>query len=129
AKDKVSKLREDSVKADIKNQMKNKALSDEDALALYSAQVKEIPKPSCRRYKTNDTTIEKVHELLSQNPRGLIHYRDELVGLITGWGKDGHESDRAFYLEAWNGYGSFTVDRIGRGTIHVDNICIAIFGS
>src|SRR3990167_5574311 len=34
-----------------------------------------------------------------------------------------------FFFEAWNGYGSFTVDRIGRGTIHVDNICIAIFGS
>jgi putative DNA primase/helicase len=129
AQDKVAKLREDSVKSGIKNQMKNKSLSDEDALQLYSDQVREIPKPACKRYKTNDGTIEKVHELLSQNPRGLIQYRDELVGLITGWEKDGHESDRAFYLEAWNGYGSFTVDRIGRGTIYADNICIAIFGS
>ena len=129
SKDKVAKLREDSVKSDIKNQMKNKALSDEAALELYSSHVKEIPKPSCRRYKTNDTTIEKAHEILSQNSRGIIHYRDELVGLLTGWEKDGHESDRAFYLESWNGYGSFTVDRIGRGTIYVENICVAIFGS
>jgi DNA primase len=129
SRDKVSKLREDSVKSSIKSQMKNKYFSDEEALELYASQVKEIPKPSCRRYKTNDTTIEKAHELLSQNPRGLIHYRDELVGLITGWGKDGHESDRTFYLEAWNGYGSFTLDRIGRGTVHVENICMAIFGS
>jgi hypothetical protein len=129
SRDKVSKLREESVKSDIKNQMKNRMFSDEEALKLYASQVREIPKPSCRRYKTNDGTIEKVHELLSQNPRGLIQYRDELVGVMAGWEKEGHGADRAFYLEAWNGYGSFTVDRIGRGTIHAENICIAIFGS
>lgn len=127
--DKVSKLREDSVKAEIKNKMKKKSLSDEEALHLYSTQIKETLKPVCKRYKTNDSTIEKIHELLSQNPRGLIQHRDELVGLITGWEKDGHESDRGFYLESWNGYGSFTVDRVGRGTIYAHNICISIFGS
>ena len=30
----------------------------------------------------------------------------------------GREADRAFYLEAWNGNGSFEVDRIGRGHLH-----------
>ena len=32
------------------------------------------------------------------------------------------------YLESWNGYGSFTTDRIGRGTVHVDGLCLSIFG-
>lgn len=36
--------------------------------------------PCCKRYLTNDTTVEKMHELLSQNPRGLLLFRDELVG-------------------------------------------------
>jgi hypothetical protein len=42
---------------------------------------------------------------------------------------DGHESDRAFFLEAWNGYGSLTTDRISRGTVHTENLCISIFGN
>lgn len=128
-KGKVAKIREESVKSDLKSKIKqNPNLSDAEVLKLYSQQVKEIPKPVCKRYKTNDSTIEKVHELMSENPRGILVYRDELVGLMMGWEKEGHESDRAFYLESWNSYGSFTVDRIGRGTIHVDNICASIFG-
>ncbi len=47
---------------------------------------------------------------------------------MTSWEKNGRESDRAFYLEAWNGNGSFTVDRIIRGTIFVENLCLSIFG-
>ncbi len=34
-------------------------------------------------------------------------------------GKEGREVDRAFYLEAWNGTNSYSVDRIGRGAPRV----------
>ncbi|MFL5516955.1 MAG: DUF3987 domain-containing protein, partial [Gemmatimonadales bacterium] len=40
----------------------------------------------------------------------------------------GRETDRAFYLEAWNGTGSFTCDRIGRGTVHAEAVCLSILG-
>ena len=40
----------------------------------------------------------------------------------------GRETDRPFLLEAWNGDGDFTVDRIGRGTIHVEHVCISVVG-
>ena len=43
--------------------------------------------------------------------------------------KEGHETARAFYLEGWNGGGSFTQDRIGRGTIRSNLICISLFGT
>ena len=56
-------------------------------------------------------------------------YRDELIGLLSSWEKEGHEGDRAFFLEAWNGYGSLTTDRISRGTVHTENLCISIFGN
>lgn len=85
--------------------------------------------PSCKRYITNDATIEKMHELFSRNPRGLLLFRDELLGLLTSWDREGYESDRAFYLEAWNGYGSKTTDRIGRGTIRSKNVCLSLLGS
>ena len=91
--------------------------------------LKEPPPPIWKRYYTNDTTIEKIHELLSQNPRGLLLYRDELIGLLTTWDKIGHEADRSFYLEAWNGDDSKTTDRMGRGTTHTKNLCISILGS
>lgn len=89
----------------------------------------QIEKPVCQRFKTNDASIEKMGELLSENPSGLLLFRDELIGLLSNWDKSGHESDRAFYLEAWNGYGSHTTDRIGRGTTHCDNVCVSILGS
>ncbi|MEY4368146.1 MAG: hypothetical protein RL564_96 [Pseudomonadota bacterium] len=80
------------------------------------------------RFRTNDATIEALHDLLSANPRGILVFRDELVGLLKGWEKQGREQDRAFYLEAWNGYGSFPLDRIGRGHVLCDNMCVSILG-
>jgi hypothetical protein len=38
------------------------------------------------------------------------------------------QSDRAFYLEAYNGDGQFTYDRIGRGTVHIENCTLSIIG-
>lgn len=80
------------------------------------------------RFRTNDATIEALHDLLSANPRGILVFRDELVGLLRGWEKQGREQDRAFYLEAWNGCGSFPLDRIGRGHVICDNMCVSILG-
>lgn len=85
-------------------------------------------KPTERRFMTNDATIEKLADLLNENPSGVLQFRDELTGLLAGWERAGREEDRAFYLEAWNGNGSKTVDRIGRGSIHVQNLCVALFG-
>lgn len=80
------------------------------------------------RFRTNDATVEALHDLLAANPRGILVFRDELVGLLKGWEKQGREQDRAFYLEAWNGYGSFPLDRIGRGHVLCDNMCVSILG-
>jgi putative DNA primase/helicase len=85
--------------------------------------------PNAKRYLVNDTTVEKLGELLAENPSGLTLFRDELVGFLRTLDRQGHESDRAFFLEAWNGSNSFTFDRIGRGTIHIPNVCLALFGT
>jgi putative DNA primase/helicase len=83
-----------------------------------------------RRYFVNDVTVEKLGELLAQpvNANGLIIFRDELIGLFKTLDRPGHEADRSFFLEAWNGSGSFTFDRIGRGTVHIPHACLSIFG-
>jgi phage/plasmid primase-like uncharacterized protein len=93
---------------------------------LQSLQAPEEPKE--RRFKSNDSTVEKLGDLLVHNPQGMLVYRDELIGLLASWEKDGKEGDKAFYLEGWNGTGSFNIDRIGRGSLHIKNLCISVFG-
>jgi hypothetical protein len=58
----------------------------------------------------------------------MLVYRDELIGLLASWEKEGKEGDKAFYLEGWNGTASFNIDRIGRGSLHIKNLCISVFG-
>ena len=81
-----------------------------------------------RRFSTSDATIEKAGELLNENPRGLLIVRDELTGFLRGLDRDDRAQDRTFYLESWNGSGAFTVDRIGRGTLHVPALTLSIVG-
>jgi hypothetical protein len=90
--------------------------------------LEEPEAPAERRYMTNDATIEKIAEILRDNPDGILYYRDELMGWLRSLDKAGREADRAFYLEAWNGNGSFSVDRIGRGSLHVPAVCVSVLG-
>ncbi len=122
------KAQKEAIKAEMAKAAKGKGTKSLDDLK-YEYMNLEIPKePIWKRFKTNDATIEKMAELLGQNSRGILLFRDELIGLLTSWDKEGREPDRAFYLEAWNGCGSVTSDRIGRGTVHVENLCVSVLG-
>lgn len=81
-----------------------------------------------KRFKTNDATVEKIGAILLDNPEGLLIFRDELSGWLKNLQKAGREGDREFFLESWNGYGSYTVDRVGRGTLHIPSVCLSVFG-
>jgi putative DNA primase/helicase len=85
-------------------------------------------KPVLKRLIANDATIEKLTELLNQNPKGMLVFRDELYGFLMSMEKEGHEMYRSFFLESWNGSGSYVTDRIGRGTIATPALCLAILG-
>ena len=121
---------EDAIKSAIKVAAKNPDKGDPATIAQelkkHREDAPESPIP--RRYKSNDTTVEKLGELLRENPAGLLVLRDELVGLIAAWDREGREGDRTFFLEGWNGDQSFDTDRIGRGNIHIPNLCISILG-
>ncbi len=91
--------------------------------------VDELLEPTRTRYLVSDSTVEMLGVLLRQNPLGhLLLFRDELVGLLVGLEKQGQEQARSFYLEAWNGDGRFTFDRIGRGTVDIEAACISVLG-
>jgi len=90
----------------------------------------EPPQPV--RYVVNDTTYEKLADILSVSDRGILVKRDEIVGWIGGL--DRYQAagkpasvDRAFWLESWKG-GPYTVDRVVRGTTFVPNLSTSIIG-
>jgi hypothetical protein len=102
--------------------------ADLDGIRADLERLEEPEPPTSRRYTTNDTSIEKMAELLMDNPDGLLLYRDELTGWLRSLDKAGHEAARAFYLEAWNGDGCHEVDRIGRGSLFVRSVCVSVLG-
>ncbi|TCO82995.1 uncharacterized protein DUF3987 [Plasticicumulans lactativorans] len=128
----VFDARREAIEARIKTAAKAKDGKGEDldsiAKELQGYRRQAPCAPMLRRFKSNDPTIEKLGELLRDNPTGLLVVRDELVGLIASWDREGREGERAFYLEAWNGNASFDTDRIGRGSIFIQNLCVSIFG-
>lgn len=92
---------------------------------------KDGPPPLPERMLTNEATVEKLAPLLSadhtDNPRGVLLYRDELSGWLDGMNKYRRGDDRQFFLEAWSG-GAYTVDRV-KGSIFVDDLFLAIVGA
>ncbi|MEK6675990.1 MAG: DUF3987 domain-containing protein, partial [Planctomycetota bacterium] len=114
----VAEQRKSMAKSEIK-----KALNEpgDDALKVArDALAQDDKQPIRRRFMVNDSTVEKLGEILNQNPNGVLSFRDELIGLLKSLDKEGQEGARSFYLEAWNGNGRYTYDRIGRGTIDIE---------
>jgi putative DNA primase/helicase len=121
----VFEQRKSALKDDVKRAIKN----GQDTGHLI-AEMDQEPEPPARiRYIVNDATVEKLGEMLCQNPNGIMMFRDELSGWLAQLGRDGHENDRGFYLEAWNGSGSYQYDRIGRGTLFIESACLSLFGT
>lgn len=119
--------------AAIKASMKKAASGKPDRDKMLAAQndlagLEKPEEPRARRFKSNDATVEKLGDILSHNQHGLLVFRDELMGLLASWEKEGREGDKAFYLEGWNGTGSFSIDRIGRGSQFIKTLCLSVFG-
>lgn len=87
-----------------------------------------LVEPSERRLVLADCTFEKLHEILSDNPAGVMFIRDELTGWLADLEKAGRESERAFFLQSWSGDAGFSVDRIGRGSVYVPAVCVSLIG-
>jgi hypothetical protein len=96
--------------------------------SLPAPQRNQQPEPTVQALLAEDTTIERVQEWMSENPRGLLYVRDELAGLFefgryqTGSGA----AERTSYLEAYEG-GPVVVGRMTRTTI-IDNCAMSLLG-
>lgn len=124
----IQKVTRSAINDDIKKSVKS-GRSEKVEEAREKLLALNLDEPKRQRFQTQDGTVEKIGELLNENPRGLLVNRDELIGWFRSLDRDGREGDRAFYLEAWNGNRGFTYDRIGRGTMDIAALCISIFGA
>jgi hypothetical protein len=89
------------------------------------------PEPTCTRYAAGDCTVERLAELLDENPRGLLMHRDELsawVGSFARYRANG--SDLPIWLSI-NNAGRICVDRKGdnRRTTNVPRALASVFGT
>lgn len=79
------------------------------------------------RHVVKDSTPEKVAEILSGNPHGLLMFRDELAGWLQSFDRYA-PGGRTQWLEAYGG-GPLTVDRKGGGTTFVPYNGVSVLGS
>jgi putative DNA primase/helicase len=123
-----NELADDHLK-EIKKKAKEIYSEDPDKAiqTIRDAQFTSEP-PTQHRYTVNDVTIEKFGELLRDNPNGMLLVRDELSGWFAKMVQEDYQGDRAFYLECFEGLNPFICDRIGRGTIAIDNCVLSIIG-
>lgn len=123
----------DAKKQQLEKQLKDQVTSGRDEHALAAAedelrQLDEPPKPSERRFMVHDTTMEALGEIMSKNASGVLLVKDELMELLHLWEREGRKAERPFYLETWNGDSSRTIDRIGRGSLRIENMCLSMIG-
>mgnify|MGYP000559476027 CR=1 FL=1 len=124
---KLQQLIQQEEETNAKKAVKKGNISEAETILLRLE--KEAPEPPTRkRILINDATVEKLGEILSDNPNGILQFRDELSGWLSGLDREDKAQDRGFYLESWNGTGRFTYDRIGRGTVDIESATVSVMG-
>ncbi|MEI6069654.1 MAG: DUF3987 domain-containing protein [Methylococcaceae bacterium] len=121
------------LKAQLDKSAKGKGTFNKDELQRLRDEFIELTEnaesePARRLLKTNETSIQSMTLLQNQNPRGLLVFRDELTGLLARWDREDGADERAYFLEGWNGNGSYTDVKIGRGVTEAKTICIGLLG-
>lgn len=93
-------------------------------MPMEAAKVPPFVRP---RIFVTDATVEKLTVLLQVQPSGIQGIYDELAGLFANMGRYSSGSDKAFWLEAWNG-NSYAAERMGRPSVDVKHLLVGITG-
>lgn len=99
-----------------------------EALSKADKADAEEPMPPLRMV-THNATMEAIQGILSHQDRGIGILADELSGLIAGMDRYANKggAERGFFLQLYNG-GTYVADRVGRGTVAVNNLLGTICG-
>jgi hypothetical protein len=98
-----------------------------DMQKYSNSEEKNGEKPIYNKTILSDFTPEKLSETLQQNKKGVLIFRDELLGWIKSFDKYKKGGDQQMYLEFFNG-DAISVDRVSKGPIRVENPNVNILG-
>ena len=105
-----------------------KAAQKAAAKGQYVAIPPEPAKPEPERLVVNDTTYQKLADIMRCSPRGILSVADELAGTLVSWEQKGQEPARTFYLTAHNGDQPYYVDRVKAGSKRIECTFLCIVG-
>lgn len=91
----------------------------------------EKPKePICKQLMITDATPEARNQVLANNGRGILHYRDELVGLIAdASGRYNKTSSDIQTMMSLNSGKSFSINRKGSKPLQITDPFYSIIGT
>ncbi len=124
----IDDARSKSIQKDLDKAAKAGDRVEMERLAGALEQLENRVYPVARRIITNDATIEKLGDLLTMHPAGLLLWVDELIGWMKSLDRDDKAGVRQQFLTLWNGQGRLNIDRIGRGELVVESACLSLFG-
>jgi hypothetical protein len=87
-----------------------------------------IDHPNRKRLLINDTTPEALVKVFSENPRGLLWYSDEIVGLILNLDRYSGGNSKHLLMSCYDGAPIY-IDRKVEGTTYIPNPCLSMLGS
>jgi hypothetical protein len=108
--------------------LEDNASAKREALDILR-EAKEPERPRQIRHITNDATPEKLGELCRDNPNGLLLHRDEMLTMFVDLDQEENASGRGLIMGGWTGLDGYTYDRIGRGTVRIEAVNLALFGT
>jgi hypothetical protein len=121
----IAELRRDAVEGELKRRLK----SPNESIDETRLDIKIPTKPRERRLIMQDVSYEKLGAILSDNPNGVLVFRDEIVPLLKDLSREERAPARGMYLTGWDGKRSYDFDRIGRGGVYIPSTCISLLGS
>ena len=115
-------------KKPIEEKDKQNYLAFQAEMIKYSvSENKRESKPNYVKSILGDFTPEKLAESLQHNEKGVLIFKDELIGWINSFDQYRKGSDQQMYLEFFNG-GSLSVDRVSKPAIRVERTNINVLG-
>jgi len=98
-----------------------------DMQKYSNSEEKNEKKPLYNKTILSDFTPEKLSETLQHNKKGVLIFRDELLGWIKSFDKYKKGGDQQMYLEFFNG-DAISVDMVSKGPIRVEKPNVNILG-
>ena len=114
-------------KSPMEKKDKDSFIEFKDDLKTFESQDKKGRKPFLKKSLLTDFTPEKLAETLQHNGKGVLIFKDELMGWINSFDQYNKGGDQQKYLEFFNG-GTLTVDRVSKDPIRVEKTNVNILG-